>query len=63
VTTQPANHGSLINHFNMQTYTFQTYEPILDRWFNDSRQFASDSDFRLFMYSLYNANWKLISIK
>ena len=49
--------------FNMKTYTFQTYQPILDRWFNDSRQFASDADFRLFMYSLYNANWKLISIK
>jgi hypothetical protein len=47
----------------MKTYTFQTYQPILDRWFNDSRQFASDADFRLYMYSLFNGNWKLISIK
>ena len=51
------------NQSNMKTYTFQTYQPILDRWFNDSRQFASDADFRLYMYSLFNGNWKLISIK
>jgi hypothetical protein len=47
----------------MKTYTFQTYQPILDRWFTDSDQFASDADFRLYMYSLFNGNWKLISIK
>ena len=43
------------------TYTFEVFEKLLNRNFTIRMEFKSDSDFRLYVYSMYSGNWRLIS--
>jgi hypothetical protein len=44
-------------------YHYTTYSQILGKSFQDSKEFESDSDFRLFMYALFHGNWNLDSVE
>ena len=46
----------------MKNYTFQVFSPLLNKTFTNVASFASESDFRLYVYALYSGNWKLISV-
>ena len=43
------------------TYTFEVFDPILGKTFTHRMTFRSDSDFRLYAYSMYSGNWRLVS--
>ena len=43
------------------TYIFEVFDPILCKSFIHRIRFQSDSDFRLYAYSMYSGNWRLVS--